>query len=47
MNIVPCPGVVNSGNISEKDRGILQRDLYRCDVKFDIVYIDIRHGQEI
>lgn len=29
MNIVPCLGVVNSGNISEKDRGILQRDLYR------------------
>jgi len=29
MNIVSYPGVVNSGNISEEDRGLLQRDLYR------------------
>ena len=29
MNIVSCPGVFNSGDISQSDWGILPKDLYR------------------
>lgn len=44
-----CPGVLNCRDTSQRDLRYIEMgftDIARW-VKFDIVYIEIRHGQEI